>query len=334
MPGEQLDLFGFAKSKTARRVSPEPAVVGQDVVATAAALPPEVRIGTSSWSFPGWRGIVYAAEHSAEMLARRGLTAYADHPLLRCVGIDRTFYAPVDCSVFAEYAGAVGDDFRFLVKAHEHCTLARFPKHARYGADAGERNRRFLDSAYAIDRVVGPAVDGLGDKLGVLLFQCPPQHTATFGGPSAFAERLGQFLSALPRGPRYAVEVRNPELLSDEYAAALADAGATHCLNVHPTMPPVAIQAQQVGHGDATIIRWMLHSGYRYEEAKAHYEPFNRLVDPDPEARAMVARLCSDAARERRQAFVIINNKAEGSAPLSAFALAAEIAALARGDTT
>ena len=61
----------------------------------AAALPDTLLMGTSSWSFPGWRGIVYPDEATPTRLARDGLRDYAKHPLLRTVGIDRSYYAPI-----------------------------------------------------------------------------------------------------------------------------------------------------------------------------------------------------------------------------------------------
>ena len=66
-----------------------------DAAAIAARLPKTVRFGTSSWSFPGWAGIVYPRRASASELAREGLLEYARHPLLTTVGIDRGFYAPI-----------------------------------------------------------------------------------------------------------------------------------------------------------------------------------------------------------------------------------------------
>ena len=78
-----------------------------------ARLPTDLRLGTSSWSFPGWTGLVYAREAGPEMLARQGLPAYARHPLLRTVGVDRTFYGPVPAETFAAWAAAVPEDFRF-----------------------------------------------------------------------------------------------------------------------------------------------------------------------------------------------------------------------------
>jgi hypothetical protein len=70
----------------------------------------------------------------------------------------------------------------------------------------------------------------------------------------------------------------------------------------------------------------MLHSGLAYEVAKDRYDPFDRLVDEDPDTRERITRAVFDALLAERSAFVIVNNKAEGSAPLSVFKLAERIA--------
>jgi len=303
-------------------------VVTADFTSVARSVPPEVRIGTSSWSFPGWKDIVYDRTASAAVLAHDGLPAYARHPLLRAVGIDRTYYAPVARETFAGWAAVVPEDFRFVVKAHELCTAVRVPAHERHGARGGEANDRFLDVAHARDAVVAPAVDGLGHRLGAILFQFPPQDARLVGGAARFAERLHAFLSALTPGPLYAVEIRTRALLGPAYAAALRDVGACHCFTVHPTMPGLAAQARLADPAlmPAVVARWMLGGGLGYEEARARYRPFDRIVDPDDATCDGLADLCRTAAALRRPAFVIINNKAEGSAPLSAFRLARRLA--------
>jgi uncharacterized protein YecE (DUF72 family) len=201
-------------------------------------------------------------------------------------------------------------------------------RHPRYGAQRGTDNDLFLHAGYAADAVVGPAVDGLGEKAAVVLFQFPPQGLAGMGGAAGFAERLHAFLAALPGGPVYAVEVRNPHVLTPQYADALRDAGASHCFNVHPSMPPIDDQERQLAEVPmpATVVRWMLASHLDYEAARERYQPFDRIVDEDPQARRAIARLCLRAAGGGQRSFVIINNKAEGSAPLSAVGLGRAIA--------
>lgn len=334
----QLDLFGGAPRRVDDTVkhrrgdgaaeSPvEPAEPSAEQLAHAERLPAELRLGTSSWSFPGWKDIVYGEGATQARLARSGLAAYARHPLLRTVGLDRTYYAALRTEDYATYAAQVPPGFRFLVKAPEALTIARYPTHERYGALRGTDNATFLDASWAEDTLVGPACEGLGDALGVILFQMPPQPAWALGGRERFAERLGRFLGALPVGPVYAVELRTEKLLGDAYAQALDSAGAAHCFNVHPTMPDVALQAATIdpSRGPALVVRWMLGGEQRYEAARERYRPFDALVDEDPGARSAIAELCADAARRGRPAYCVINNKAEGSAPLSAFRLAEEI---------
>ena len=57
-----------------------PVEVDRHLTAVADRLPAGLRMGTSSWSFPGWEGIVYDRRASQSTLARRGLSAYAAHP--------------------------------------------------------------------------------------------------------------------------------------------------------------------------------------------------------------------------------------------------------------
>ena len=335
----QLDLFGAPTEAAAPPPPPrrragagrsEPVgAVAQpaEVQEVGAHLPQGVFLGTSSWTFPGWEGLVYDRAATQVRLAREGLAAYAHHPVLRTVGIDRTFYGPVPAATFAAYAAQVPEGFRFLAKAHEACTLARYPLHARYGAHRGELNARFLDAAYARDAVVAPFVEGLGDKAGPLVFQFPPQDTAQFGGPEAFVERLHAFLAALPAGPLYAVELRNEELLTADFAAALADVGASPVLAAWRNLPEVEQQAErtQALASRALVVRWMLPPHLGYEEAYERYQPFDRLVDEDLPTREAVARLAVRALRQGVPTYVTINNKAEGSAPLSALKLAESI---------
>lgn len=333
---DQLDLFDFRRQSDpkphASNETVGPATLEAHLAGVAASLPTNIHLGTSSWSFPGWRGIVYDREASEQTLARSGLSAYARHPLLRAVGIDRTYYAPISAGQFAEYAQATPPAFRFLVKAHELCLIPTIAARNRTGRNARGANPAFLDAEYTAEHVVRPAVEGLRDKLGPIVFQFTPLNLRGLGGPNAFIERLRSFLLALPRGPLYAVELRNSELLTERYLDALAVSAAVHCYNVHPRMPTVAEQLAVTGGCEfrALVVRWMLGGDQEFEAARERYAPFDRLVDEDPGNRASIAALCVDAIASGLPVYTIANNKAEGSAPLTIFKLADRIVTLAR----
>jgi len=326
----QGDLFGPGPAEPThpggaaqRRAGVEPAAVATDLRELGLRLPRSLHLGTSSWSTSGWRGLVYAEEYEVARLARDGLGAYAQHPLYRGVGLDSTFYTPAPSARLERYAQVVPADFRFVVKAWSALTT---PATASRPAHLAGVPDYFLDRTRAQTAVVEPLLRALGPKLGALVFQFSPLGRALTQQPAAFVERLARFLEALPRGPCYAVELRDPECLGPDYEAALAAAGAVHCANVHPRMPPVDVQtsgAELKGRSAAPlVIRWMLQPGYTYESAGRRYAPYDRLIDPDLPNRERVATLAVTALSAGRAVHVVANNKAEGSAPLTLAELA------------
>ena len=301
-----------------------PATPSREVEKLADRLPKEARLGASSWSFAGWEGIVYDRRTSPAVLAREGLAAYAAHPLFRTVGVDRTYYRPVDTEQYRNYAHAVPEDFRFLVKADRLLTSPLHPE----GRGVRARNPHFLDPTYATEQMIRPMLEGLGDKAGVLLFQFPPIAPNLLRGRQVFWAELERFLGALPDGLLYAVELRTPAFLGERYVDVLEGAGAAHCYNVHPAMSPLEAQLELVQpfYQPALVVRWMLHSGLEYEAARERYEPFDRMVDEDPAARERIATMVLDVSLAERPVFVIANNKAEGCSPLTLRRLAERIA--------
>ena len=326
----QLGLFGDqpdSPRSDGRRKTVQLAEAAASLADVARAVPPGVHLGTSSWSFPGWEGIVYGEKFSESILAKRGLGAYAAHPLFNTVGLDRTYYRPIDAETFAGYANETDPAFHFLVKAHEFSTVPRFSMHSRYGERKGQRNEMFLNASYARDAVVQPFVEGLKGRAGPLLFQFSPLGVRTETEAQRFAERIHAFLSALPNGPLYAIEVRDTRILGKAYFDAVHGAGAVHCVNVHPSMPDPAAQLRFATRGTprALVVRWMLGGALNFEEARERYRPFNRLVDEAPATRVEIADAAINAAVANVPVYVIANNKAEGSAPLTLAALARAI---------
>jgi hypothetical protein len=81
----QLALFNGPPSVPGRTSRIGPARLNGEIAALAGAVPDGIHLGTSSWAFTGWTGIVYDRPAPENLLAREGLTAYARHPLLRAV---------------------------------------------------------------------------------------------------------------------------------------------------------------------------------------------------------------------------------------------------------
>ena len=313
-------------------------------------LPGNIRLGTSSWSFPGWKGIVWDDDYSDTKLSRQGLSAYANHPVLRCVGIDRSFYKPMTIVEYQKYAEQVPKDFRFLVKAPSVVTDAVVRGDKGEGLSA---NPCFLDARIATEQFVAPCLAGLGPKAGVLVFQVSPLPVELLRDVPALIQRIEAFFAALPPlpqgevlpdgtaapgpspGPCYALEIRDGALLTPRLMRALGQLGVRYCIGLHARMPHVERQAaalallDEMGAGPL-VVRWNLNSAHRYEQAKAKYAPFDKIVDPDPTTRDVLAALATHYALAGHPVYVIVNNKAEGSSPLSCRALAERIAELAK----
>ncbi len=322
--------------KRGRDSGVEAAAPNAELMTLRAALPASLRLGTSSWNYPGWIGSVWAREYPEARLSKQGLRAYAKHSLLRTVSLDRAFYQPLDAGQYAAYAAQVPDDFRFVVKAPSLVADALRRDESGRGMQA---NPSFLNPDLAVRAYAEPALEGLRHKLGALVFQLSPVPDILLRDLPSLLRRLGAMLQALPdlraiaADAVIAVEVRNPELLVPAFAATLREAGATYCLGLHAKMPSIAEQLPilRALWPGPLVCRWNLHrkhGAYGYEEAKRLYGDFSALVDPDPETRATLARVIAGTTGAGYPAYITLGNKAEGSAPLSVAALAEAVASI------
>lgn len=331
------DLFG-ASTVSRSGDAVEPAEFDESLTRLGRLLPSNVYLGTSSWFFPGWRGLVWrsdgTSQYSESQLARHGLRAYAQHPLFRCAGIDRTFYQPLTVSEYAGYANQVPADFRFAVKAPAMVTDALM--RGKRGEPV-QPNPLFLDASAMLDHFVAPALEGLRGRAGPLVLQLSPipRELKSDEWNIRTIEQIGTLLSALPTRlgefvPLYAVELRDAELLTPRFVRMLRDCNARMCLAIHPRMPAAARQSAALRAMDALddegddwrlkgplVVRWNLGSQLRYEDAKERYAPFDRIVDADIPTRGTLAHLIHVAIKSDQPSFIIANNKAEGSAPLT-----------------
>jgi len=312
----------------ARRVGPAAltAQVSEAAAALCARWGGRLLLGTSSWSFPGWAGLVWDREYPQPMLSRHGLPAYSAHRSLRTVSLDRALYRPMAADEYARLALQVPDDFRFVVKAPaEVCDATQ--RDPRTGAPVAP-NPAFLDPGLAVTACARPAAAGLRDKLGVLVFQLSPLPSHWLAAEPAFHEQLAAVWRAirpeLPLHTVLALELRDASLLTPALAQHLREHGVRSCLGLHDRLPAIDEQLplQRAQWPGDLVCRWSLQRGQRYAQARARWAPFDRLQAPDVATRATLARVAAATLNAGRTAFITINNKAEGSAPLSVLELA------------
>ena len=166
-----------------------------------------ILIGTSGWAYDHWKGVLYREDASQEDL----LPAYAES--FRTVEINNTFYQLPDAGTIEAWRNRVPAGFVFAVKANRYIT----------------HMKNLLESEEPVERMMA-RVDGLGDKLGPILFQLPPRWHVN-------AERLASFVGILPQRFRYAFEFRHESWYADPVYDVLEQSGSAFCIHDHKDAP-------------------------------------------------------------------------------------------------
>jgi len=288
-------------------------------------LSPLIRFGTSTWTYEGWQGQIYTRKYTKTAFTRECLGEFCQYlyrgqPLFRTVGNDATFYRPPSANQLTRYLTQIPEDFQMCFKVWEELTIPTYAKHARYGSRAGQVNPNFLNANAFTKLVLQPYRDAqFGPNTGPFLFEFQ-RH----GMPAEeFIEKLDDFFDSVSAEFRYAVEIRNPGLLGPRYHDMLRAHGVAHVYNHWSYMPPLAEQHQRMKTMTApfTVIRLLTPLKMTYEAAKKRAEPYDKIVGELPEMRKDTVSLIQEATAENRSTYILVNNRAEGNAPLTIQAL-------------
>lgn len=280
-------------------------------------------IGTSSWKYEGWIGQIYSREpymvrgrFSKKRFEEKCLAEYAETFPIVCG--DFSFYQfPTDEFWRKLFAGAP-QKLRFAFKVPEEVTCRSWPNHPRYGPRAGHRNEAFLNPDLFEAGFLSPLLP-YRDRIAVLIFEFGVFSRKSYSAPDEFFCDLDRFLARLPHEWRYAVEVRNEEYLIPEYFATLRKHNVAHVFNAWTRMPPLQKQVEiaEAYTTDFTVVRALLRTGRPYETAVQEFAPYREIQDPNPEARLAMRTLIERARRKREPAYLFINNRLEGNAPVT-----------------
>ena len=274
-------------------------------------------IGGSSWKYEGWLGNIYSSSRyqtrgrfSKKLFDETCLREYAETFPTVCG--DFAFYQFPSETFWKRLFAQVPETFQFAFKVPEQITCRAFPQIPRYGAQGGLTNHTFLDAHLLHDAFLRP-LEQYRHQTGALIFE--------FGHSDApvrnFLELLAQFLGRLPRGFRFAVEIRNPEYLTPSYFSVLRDHNVAHVYNSWTKMPSLAeqIAIPESRTADFVVTRALLRPGRPYEEAVRTFSPYTEIRDPNPEVRGALREIVEISRAERRTSFLFVNNRLEGHAP-------------------
>jgi uncharacterized protein YecE (DUF72 family) len=274
----------------------------------------DLRMGTCSWKFDSWRGLVYPEHGDFNYLAE-----YAKR--FDAVEVDQWFWSlhsPGKVTlprpaVVREYTAAVPDGFKFSVKVPNSLTLTHY--YRKSGSEPLVENPHFLSPGIFEEflRILDP----MGDRLGPLMFEFEYLNRKKMASQGAFMERFKAFAALLPRGYTYCIETRNPNYLNQAYFDFLDEIGFRHVFIQGYYMPSIfgIYETHAASIKDLTVIR--LHGPDRQAIEARTGKTWNAIVEPkDSEIRnlrEMLAKLDAMGVTT----YVNVNNHYEGSAPLT-----------------
>jgi uncharacterized protein YecE (DUF72 family) len=276
----------------------------------------QLRIGTCSWKFPSWHGLVYSAPRGINYLEE-----YARH--YDTVEIDQWFWSlfgtdniklprPADV---AAYRDSVPDGFRFTVKVPNSITLTHLYRKAK--TDPLVPNPSFLSPS--LFQTFLSLLDPLRDALGPLMFQFEYLNRQKMASQARFQERFEALSSQLPTSYQYGVEIRNGNYLNESYFEFLNRNGLSPVFLQGYWMPPVTDLYQRwrtlILQQEAAVIR--LHGPDRQGIEKRTGKQWNQIVAPKDEELAAIAEMIDDLLDRGVDVYLNVNNHYEGSAPLT-----------------
>lgn len=289
-----------------------------------AAAEQGVRLGTSSWKYSGWVGQIYTENRyhyrgrfAEKRFEQQCLLEYAETFPTVCV--DAAYYKFPDERYLGNLVAGLPTGFDLAFKVTDEITVRKFPNLPRFGARAGTENHNFLNAELFAHAFLRPC-ETIRDRVALLMFEFSRFYPSDFARGRDFVEALAGFLSKLPAGWRYGVEIRNRNFLQPEYFAALQRHGVAHVFNSWERMPPVAEQWTMPGsHAlDAfCAARFLLAPGRAYEAAVRQFEPYAQVREVNAEGRAAGARIIQSVTQTGtpKRAYIFVNNRFEGNAP-------------------
>ena len=274
-----------------------------------------LRLGTCSWKYDTWVGLVYSGSKSKDYLSE-----YSKK--FNTVEIDQWFWSlfpPAKVvlpnkSLVEEYKNSVPEDFLFTIKVPNSITLTHFYKNSK--EDELRANPFFL-SADLFKEFLN-SITPLKNQIGCLIFQFEYLNKQKMKSLSEFQFIFAEFCKQLDKKiPPVGIEIRNPNYLNEKYFSFLAELKIVPVFLEGYYMPPITeVYNKFKKHiNQLAVIR--LHGPDRKGIEKIANDNWNQIyINRDREISSIV-KMIKELQNNEVDLFVNVNNHFEGSAPLT-----------------
>jgi uncharacterized protein YecE (DUF72 family) len=276
-----------------------------------------VRIGTCSWKYESWKGLIYPEDYNA----KKGSYLEEYSKFYNTVEVDQWFWSlfPPDTAklpipdVVKAYADATPKDFTFSIKVPNSITLTHFYKQqtAKYKEYADKKNPIFL--SVELFKKFLDALSPLEGKIGPLMFQFEYLNKQKMASLEMFMDLVGDFIRALPSSYQYALEIRNPNYLNKQYFDFLRELKIAHVLLEGYYMPPIADVFKRNNTVTANFAVIRLHGADRGEIEAMTEGNWNKIVIPKPDTIKNTVDMILELIKKKIIVTINSNNHFEGS---------------------
>ncbi len=273
-----------------------------------------IRIGTCSWKYDSWKGIVYPDKDNFNYLeeySRHYNTVEIDQWFWSLFG-DKKILLPQEPTV-KEYNNSVPDEFRFTIKIPNSITLTHF-----YNRDkkAPLKQNPYFFNPELFDTFLA-SLKPMKKKIGLLMFQFEYLNKQKMESLPEFIERFEAFLQNIDGKYKYGVEIRNPNYLKKPFFEFLKHSSMAMVFLQGYYMPPVkeVFNEFKTYIKDSVVIR--LHGPDRSGIEQMTGSIWNRIVQPKDEELEQTAEMINYFREKEVDVYINVNNHYEGSAPLT-----------------
>ncbi len=271
----------------------------------------QLHIGTCSWKYDSWRGLVYSEGKGINYLQE-----YSKQ--FSTVEVDQWFWSLFKgtvvlpkAEVVSEYAQSIPPGFVMSIKIPNSITLTH--QYKKKPSEPLVPNPHFL-STDLMGKFL-QTLEPLGDHIGPLLFEFEYLNKIKMPSLGHFTEMFAVFLQGLPAGYKYCVEIRNPNYLSDEYFDFLTEHHLGPVFLQGYYMPSIFDLYEKFKDrlSDPVVLR--LHGPDRRGMEERTKNVWDKIIEPRDGELLQLTAMVNDLLERRHQVFVNVNNHYEGSAP-------------------